>query len=168
MKEQGVNGCSCVQAVRGVIFASGLKRDVFTAGNDIKELYAPQTSKERCVTVRHLLEIVVLAAKSAVPVCEWDFPSAYMELAATETQSRFCLSRYREFWVTSNVFLARLYRSPLVTMAAIKGACPAGGCCLSLCCDVRIMTEQACIWHYPLIAFHLQEKYVTLALTLVL
>ena len=49
MKEQGVNWCSCVQAVRGVIFASGLKRDVFTAGNDIKELYAPQTSKERCV-----------------------------------------------------------------------------------------------------------------------
>ncbi|BDA42694.1 Enoyl-CoA delta isomerase 1, mitochondrial [Coccomyxa sp. Obi] len=84
------------QAVRGVIFASGLKRDVFTAGNDIKELYAPQTSMER----------------------------------------------YREFWVTSNVFLARLYRSPLVTIAAIKGACPAGGCCLSLCCDVRIMTEQ--------------------------
>lgn len=50
--------------------------------------------------------------------------------------------RYTDFWVTSNVFLARLYRSPLVTVAAIKGACPAGGCCLSLCCDVRIMTEQ--------------------------
>ena len=27
-------------------------------------------------------------------------------------------------------------------MSAIKGACPAGGCCLSLCCDTRIMTEQ--------------------------
>ena len=50
--------------------------------------------------------------------------------------------RYRDFWVTSNVFLARLYCSPLVTVAAIKGACPAGGCCLSLCCDMRIMTEQ--------------------------
>lgn len=44
--------------------------------------------------------------------------------------------------MTSNVFLARLYRSPLVTLAAIKGACPAGGCCLSLCCDMRVMTEQ--------------------------
>lgn len=44
--------------------------------------------------------------------------------------------------MTSNVFLARLYRSPLVTVAAIKGACPAGGCCLSLCCDLRVMTEQ--------------------------
>lgn len=38
---------ACQQAVRGVIFASGLKRDVFTAGNDIKELYAPQTSRSR-------------------------------------------------------------------------------------------------------------------------
>ena len=26
-------------------------------------------------------------------------------------------------------------------MAAIRGACPAGGCCLSLCCDFRIMTD---------------------------
>jgi len=33
--------------VRGVIFQSGLQRDVFTAGNDILELYAPKTSKER-------------------------------------------------------------------------------------------------------------------------
>ena len=34
-------------SVRGLIFASALKRDVFTAGNDIKELYAPGTSFER-------------------------------------------------------------------------------------------------------------------------
>lgn len=33
--------------VRAVIFTSGLRRDVFTAGNDIQELYAPNTSKER-------------------------------------------------------------------------------------------------------------------------
>ncbi|KDD76904.1 enoyl-CoA hydratase/isomerase [Helicosporidium sp. ATCC 50920] len=34
-------------AVRGVIIQSGLQRDVFTAGNDMKELYAPMTSEER-------------------------------------------------------------------------------------------------------------------------
>ena len=34
-------------SIRGVIFQSGLQRDVFTAGNDIMELYAPNTSKER-------------------------------------------------------------------------------------------------------------------------
>ena len=33
--------------VRGVIWASGLQRDVFTAGNDMKELHAPSTSRER-------------------------------------------------------------------------------------------------------------------------
>ena len=38
-----------MQTVRGVIFASGLQREVFTAGNDIKELYAPQTSIARHV-----------------------------------------------------------------------------------------------------------------------
>ncbi|KAK9843818.1 hypothetical protein WJX81_007504 [Elliptochloris bilobata] len=82
-------------AVRGLIFASALKRSVFTAGNDIKELYAPRTS----------------------------------------------FDRYRKFWVESNQFLARLYRSPLVTLCAIRGACPAGGCCLSLCCDLRLMAD---------------------------
>ena len=34
-------------AVRGALFCSGLRRDVFTAGNDINELYAPLTSAER-------------------------------------------------------------------------------------------------------------------------
>ena len=34
-------------AVRGVVFASAIKRDVFSAGNDINELYAPLTTKER-------------------------------------------------------------------------------------------------------------------------
>ena len=33
--------------VRGVVFQSGLRRDVFTAGNDLGELYAPNTSRER-------------------------------------------------------------------------------------------------------------------------
>lgn len=55
--------------------------------------------------------------------------------------ARRLLRRYREFWVESNKFLARLYRSPLVTVAAIRGACPAGGCCMSLCCDLRIMAD---------------------------
>lgn len=82
-------------SVRGVIFQSGLKKDVFTAGNDLQELYAPKSSAER----------------------------------------------YRDFWITQNMFFTRLYRSPLVTLAAIRGACPAGGCALALCCDYRIMTD---------------------------
>lgn len=81
--------------VRGVIWVSGLKRDVFTAGNDLKELHAPSTSR----------------------------------------------SRHRAFWIAQTTFLARLCRSPLVTIAAIRGACPAGGCCMALACDVRVATD---------------------------
>lgn len=44
-----------------------------------------------------------------------------------------------------NTFLARLYRSPLVTVAAIRGACPAAGCGISMCCDARVMTEEGYI-----------------------
>ena len=32
--------------------------------------------------------------------------------------------RYTDFWVTSNVFLARLHRSPLVTVAGHQGRLP--------------------------------------------
>lgn len=83
-------------SVRAVVFSSGLQRDVFSAGNDLLELYAPRTSK----------------------------------------------ARYSEFWITSNRFLARLHRSRLATVAAVRGACPAGGCIISLCCDHRVMTPQ--------------------------
>lgn len=84
---------------KGIAFLSGVSKDVFTAGNDIMELYAPNTSKDR----------------------------------------------YRSFWKLSNSFLGSLYVSRLVTVAGIRGACPAGGCCLALCCDYRIMTDRGYI-----------------------
>ncbi|GMH34332.1 hypothetical protein BSKO_02166 [Bryopsis sp. KO-2023] len=85
--------------VRGAIFCSGLTRDIFSAGNDLGELYAPQSSEER----------------------------------------------YYEFWTRQNYFLSDLYKSPLVTVAAIRGQCPAGGCILSMCCDYTVMTETGSI-----------------------
>mmetsp|Transcript_8639 Transcript_8639/g.23227 ORF Transcript_8639/g.23227 Transcript_8639/m.23227 type:complete len:285 (+) Transcript_8639:173-1027(+) len=81
--------------VTGLIITSGLQRDVFTAGNDLRELYAPRTTE----------------------------------------------ARYAEFWITSNRFLSRLYMSRLATIAAIRGACPAGGCMMSMCCDHRVMSS---------------------------
>lgn len=78
----------------GLIFSSGLSRGVFTAGNDVTELYAPKTT--------------------------W--------------------KRYREFWLTQTKFLARLLNTRLVTVCAIRGACPAGGCVVALCCDYRVQT----------------------------
>ena len=83
--------------VRGIVFTSTLKRNVFTAGDDLAELYAPRTS----------------------------------------------LVQYINFWVISNTFLARLYTTPLLTIAAVKGACPAAGFCLAMCCDFRIVTQDA-------------------------
>jgi len=81
--------------VRAVIFQSGLKKNVFTAGLDIKELFTPMTNKQR----------------------------------------------QNEFWTNLTETLIGIYSSRLVTIAAIKGACPAGGCALSLCCDFRIITS---------------------------
>lgn len=81
-------------SVRGVIFQSGLKRNVFAAGLDIEELYPPKTSEENL----------------------------------------------HSFWELLTRTLNRIYRSPMMTAAAIKGACPAGGCCLSMCCDYRVIT----------------------------
>ncbi|KAJ3017722.1 hypothetical protein HKX48_003414 [Thoreauomyces humboldtii] len=81
--------------VRGVVFHSGLARPVFTAGNDLGELYAKNTTR----------------------------------------------TRYIEFWRVSNTFLANLSKSPLLTVAAVKGACPAGGTCLAMACDYRIISE---------------------------
>ena len=49
--------------------------------------------------------------------------------------------RYVSFWRAQTVFLARLYRSRLVTVAAIRGSCPAGGCITALCCDYRLMSH---------------------------
>ena len=60
--------------VRGVVFTSGLAREIFTAGNDLAELYAPKTS----------------------------------------------LERYTQFWTVSTTFLARLLRSPLVTVSPLR------------------------------------------------
>lgn len=82
------------KTTRGVIFCSGLKKNVFTAGNDINELYPKHTTQ----------------------------------------------ARHKEFWLAQTNFLAHLYRSPLVTVAAVRGACPAGGCVLAMCCDYRIIT----------------------------
>lgn len=81
--------------MRGLIFRSGLDKDVFTAGNDLFELYAPKSSE----------------------------------------------SQYKDFWVAQTSFFANLYQSRLATIALIRGACPAGGCALALCCDYRVMTD---------------------------
>lgn len=45
-----------------------------------------------------------------------------------------------EYWSLIGSTLVLVLRSPMMTVAAIKGQCPAGGCVLSLCCDFRVIT----------------------------
>lgn len=56
------------------------------------------------------------------------------------TAPRALPRRYREFWLAQSSALEGLYASRLATVAAIRGACPAGGCCVALACDARFMT----------------------------
>ncbi len=79
---------------RALVLCSGLRRAVFTAGNDLRELHAPSTTRRR----------------------------------------------FLAFWATSARAITRLYTLPLATVAAVHGACPAGGCVLALCCDTRVVT----------------------------
>mmetsp|Transcript_120941 Transcript_120941/g.347449 ORF Transcript_120941/g.347449 Transcript_120941/m.347449 type:complete len:267 (-) Transcript_120941:168-968(-) len=89
-----VEGLDADPEVRAMVFHSGLKKSVFTAGLDIRELYVPMTNHDRVY----------------------------------------------EFWATLSEALVKIYSTPKITAAAIKGACPAGGCVLSLCCDYRAIT----------------------------
>lgn len=50
---------------------------------------------------------------------------------------------FHAFWTISTTFLASLYSTPLHTIAALRGATPAGGCVIALCCDTRIAVRDA-------------------------
>jgi len=47
----------------------------------------------------------------------------------------------RKFWVQLQDTFRTLYASPLLTVAAINGTSPAGGCLLSISCDHRVMGD---------------------------
>jgi len=47
--------------------------------------------------------------------------------------------RIRQFWSELQNFWIKLYGSSKVTVAAINGHSPAGGCLMATCCDYRVM-----------------------------
>jgi len=51
------------------------------------------------------------------------------------------LERLETFWREFQNMKLNLFKSPLVLMAAINGACPAGGCAIAFSCDYRIIAE---------------------------
>ncbi|XP_013876930.1 enoyl-CoA delta isomerase 1, mitochondrial [Austrofundulus limnaeus] len=48
---------------------------------------------------------------------------------------------YAEFWKAVQEMWLKLYSSNMVTVAAINGSSPAGGCLVALTCDYRIMAD---------------------------
>nr|XP_009934544.1 PREDICTED: LOW QUALITY PROTEIN: enoyl-CoA delta isomerase 1, mitochondrial [Opisthocomus hoazin] len=48
---------------------------------------------------------------------------------------------YAEFWRAVQEMWLQLYGSNMVTVAAVNGSSPAGGCLIALSCDYRIMVE---------------------------
>ncbi|XP_036776454.1 enoyl-CoA delta isomerase 1, mitochondrial [Manis pentadactyla] len=50
-------------------------------------------------------------------------------------------AHYVEYWKAVQELWLRLYLSKLVLIAAINGACPAGGCLIALSCDYRVLAD---------------------------
>ncbi|KAK2507516.1 hypothetical protein MC885_021892 [Smutsia gigantea] len=50
-------------------------------------------------------------------------------------------AHYAEYWKAVQELWLRLYLSKLVLIAAINGACPAGGCLIALSCDYRVLAD---------------------------
>ncbi|XP_029432144.1 enoyl-CoA delta isomerase 1, mitochondrial isoform X2 [Rhinatrema bivittatum] len=48
---------------------------------------------------------------------------------------------YAEFWRAVQEMWLKLYGSSMVTVAAINGSSPAGGCLMAMSCDYRIMAD---------------------------
>lgn len=49
--------------------------------------------------------------------------------------------RLREFWISFQDLKYKLFSSSMVLIAAINGACPAGGCAIAFSCDYRILSD---------------------------
>ncbi|MEE6497294.1 hypothetical protein FKM82_002702 [Ascaphus truei] len=48
---------------------------------------------------------------------------------------------YAAFWRAVQEMWLRVYGSNMVTIAAINGSSPAGGCLMAMCCDYRVMAD---------------------------
>ncbi|GIX94315.1 enoyl-CoA delta isomerase 1, mitochondrial [Caerostris extrusa] len=52
--------------------------------------------------------------------------------------------RLEKFWEAFQIFWKTLYITPLITIAAVNGHAPAGGCVFALSCDHTIMVKSKC------------------------
>lgn len=63
------------------------------------------------------------------------------ELYSMQQHEENGVHRMKRFLTLIQDFGLRLYQSPLVTIAALNGPAPAGGCAISLSCDYRVMVD---------------------------
>ncbi len=85
--------CEANPVVRGIIFSSGVKRDVFTAGNSLKELHAPSTTRERYFKFWHLSQVFAFQhLRPCVPMS-----AAHLPLAVCHESLRPGCIRYLRF-----------------------------------------------------------------------
>lgn len=94
----------------------------------------PTTSAERGIEAAMNAPVRAVVFASALPRAVFTAGNDLTELHVPSTSR----TRFDSFWITSATFLARLYSSPLHTVAAVAGACPAGGTVLALACDERL------------------------------
>lgn len=80
----------------------------------------------------HHTRVLVISSGLSTPVFTAGNDLTELHVPST-TRARFIA-----FWRASTNFLGRLHASPLATVAALRGAVPAGGCCIALCCDYRV------------------------------
>ena len=64
-----------------------------------------------------------------------------LQLSSMLSSSDGSMDKVASYWTLVQEAWLTLYMTPLATVAAIPGACPAGGCILALSCDARVMTE---------------------------
>ncbi|XP_011746597.1 enoyl-CoA delta isomerase 1, mitochondrial isoform X2 [Macaca nemestrina] len=50
-------------------------------------------------------------------------------------------AHYAEYWKATQELWLQFYQSNLVLVSAINGACPAGGCLMTLTCDYRVLAD---------------------------
>lgn len=80
--------------------------------------------------------IVISSALNGVYSAGADLPALLLDDDSPD------LAALAEFYTALQEMWLALYTTPIATVAAISGHCPAGGCLLALSCDARVMVEQ--------------------------
>lgn len=106
----------------------------FVYRNDITELYSKSTSKDRFAQFWRAQTSCLASELTVIVFTDLSEGRARRVAGCSCCAGPFtCLFR--------RCLQAKLYNSPLATVAAVRGHCPAGGCILALTCDARIVTD---------------------------